>query len=1826
MKTLRLPFGLSGVVGLGCAAWAVCLVLGLAGGVRAQQYGQTTDVSVTFYDFHSDRSNPEFEQPHGKVNGNGNEARTGMVAQNLDSDEKPVASSSGAYLNNGVRFWFRDNSKLTNTTLYKQRTDPNGTVYPTGRDYLTKFRPIYMYNDDGNTAPPGVRIAATNGINGGEWDAVVKYKGNAYSNSEVLSLRGGKDNSNNSIDDAFKNTVIPGTLVFQLSTIQSEARNGVYKFEHDNFFPLKSGITTWTGSGNGTKIGSVKFDTPPNVLSGAKWWTSQGEKDDNFAFTMELKTQFHMKDGLTFNFKGDDDVWLFINKKLVPAVDVGGIHTAVEKSVSLNSLKGTHTLVDGQVYDMHLFYCERHANDSKIRITTNIVSIPPSRIKLNLVGGDIKAGVDKLVHATVGSDTGDVKNPTGNFEWIVTDLGPAKNGQNPPNTIGGANPTLILKPARPGNTLNKSDSINVYAEKAYTYVKVNGCYIQGEVRICADTTLWVGPGDPDRVWIEASQDSIDANLRTPRPIGVIRIEQETYVDNFYGIVRDKFGNWVRRAATTNAGGTALSGTSMLWNTKTATIATADVAAGNGNFTGPTATNISRASRGQGRADRVTTGEGRTDLYAKYIMPNFNSIKQDTAEIVVGSIKYTDIRIVVKQGKDNTSVPVTSGKDQPTGTISMIVGADTTIYAEFYDPVNKKWVPGNVTWTNVGNSVPGATAPTGTPSYWTVKPNAPTTAAGGGTITATNPNGDLTVQVKIVAVNKDPASTWIFTTRGNPDFSKDVSSYLPPAALPKAQPYVRPENFVTVTAGVNLPLVSKIFTEAIPSASTLLDESFSASAWVWTFVNGAPGTGTALSATTGDSVAFKSTVAHQQYRVRVVFTKKGKTPVQQEVIIFVVPDIRTATVTIENEWQMTTANANKPLKVPELAFASNDTTKSVYAILRDQYGNYIAPSGAEIPAAYGVPPTVKKPDWTPKQPTTGIVYAENGQITQGQGNVTRTFNTGEGVWVVVTDNTYNKKDSVKARLLNYYYDSIMIVQKCPSSNIGVSGLCSIPPTGINLTTDDTTTLFVVGRCSDGKCDGGSASGWELVPGDWDRDDGLTNALTTPPNGSNNWPLRPGSTGSGKVTVTRPGPGGTDLTADIPVNITAGAPTRAELVILTPADQRIAGQPIEFEVKYFNSLGEMKVWNNNWVNNEANFADVLAGLGLTNVSPIIVSDEKGKQDLYYKGNLGAGKVNAKLSHDLATGKDIVTITIYNATDNPHQILYTETVSNKVLVAESERFTVLPGTPSKIVIVDNTGKPVPDSVKIRYNDPEIVWRTVAEDPWGNKIGDYPSDWRADNPVEVNKPDRPIIVYVPGDAQENGCGWLVVTGSENKNLKDSLYICVEGRMEMPQYAITRDYDGCGYLDRIDLKFHKPIYFKNKTEEPKKGSDASNFISVKYDKFEWTVDSVKVYPTKDSSVSVWLRDKVGDKAHSGDLQTDWLPTITIKKGFLYTDKSEDKDICGTNANQTVKAIDGAAPVIQTAKLFASDNYIEVRFSEKVKPPSKTTFGTDAQVLNKEYPPKDLFNIWIRGEQSKALQARSRSLFKSAEYESGLSDINNLRFNPNPLEDIVGIYPKDEYTLKFYLKSGKVGPPNDYINIRTSDQKTNPVDQTKVVDKSASNVPLANNRKVALTYGDEPNGSMKAIPNPASPSDKHVDAGKINATHDDKAVAGIKNGDWGGTVFEVTLYVPGAKDANGNPIDPSKQPKVKCQLKVYDLAGNLVISGKNDDAMGGSSGGEFTKLHLYWNGYNSKKMKVAPGTYRMVVLISYTNTGNLSKDEKEFAKDKKYTGLVGISK
>jgi fibro-slime domain-containing protein len=86
----------------------------------------------------------------------------------------------------------------------------------------------------------------------------------------------------------------------------------------------------------------------------------------NGNFCMESHASFIYQKGQKFAFRGDDDVWVFINNKLV--VDLGGIHVPKSDSVNLDTLR----LTADSTYKWDLFYCDRQGCGSSLRIKTSI--------------------------------------------------------------------------------------------------------------------------------------------------------------------------------------------------------------------------------------------------------------------------------------------------------------------------------------------------------------------------------------------------------------------------------------------------------------------------------------------------------------------------------------------------------------------------------------------------------------------------------------------------------------------------------------------------------------------------------------------------------------------------------------------------------------------------------------------------------------------------------------------------------------------------------------------------------------------------------------------------------------------------------------------------------------------------------------------------------------------------------------------------------------------------------------------------------------------------------------------------------------------------------------------------------------------------------------------------------------------------------------------------------------------------------------------------------------------------------------------------------------
>lgn len=143
-------------------------------------------------------------------------------------------------------------------------------------------------------------------------------------------------------------------------SIELTKMGGVYKYENSSFFPLDGLLLGNEGPYYG--------------------------HDHNYHFTYEIHSSFTYQGGETFTFSGDDDVWVFIDGKL--AIDIGGIHSTVTRSVNLDTLG----LTVGDVYDFDFFFAERHITGSNFKITTSIELAPQ-------VGGKISGTVFEDISA-----------------------------------------------------------------------------------------------------------------------------------------------------------------------------------------------------------------------------------------------------------------------------------------------------------------------------------------------------------------------------------------------------------------------------------------------------------------------------------------------------------------------------------------------------------------------------------------------------------------------------------------------------------------------------------------------------------------------------------------------------------------------------------------------------------------------------------------------------------------------------------------------------------------------------------------------------------------------------------------------------------------------------------------------------------------------------------------------------------------------------------------------------------------------------------------------------------------------------------------------------------------------------------------------------------------------------------------------------------------------------------------------------------------------------------------------------------------------------------
>jgi fibro-slime domain-containing protein len=144
---------------------------------------------------------------------------------------------------------------------------------------------------------------------------------------------------------------------FYTDLVLTRNAQGLYTFNDDDFLPLNPGAGWSKFQPSDPDPFGPRVDITPN---------------DVWGFTMELHTNFTYVAGQkqVFTFKGDDDVWVFINDRLV--IDLGGLHPQLTATVNLDSQAVALGLVDGASYPLDFFFAERHSTGSHCQITTSL--------------------------------------------------------------------------------------------------------------------------------------------------------------------------------------------------------------------------------------------------------------------------------------------------------------------------------------------------------------------------------------------------------------------------------------------------------------------------------------------------------------------------------------------------------------------------------------------------------------------------------------------------------------------------------------------------------------------------------------------------------------------------------------------------------------------------------------------------------------------------------------------------------------------------------------------------------------------------------------------------------------------------------------------------------------------------------------------------------------------------------------------------------------------------------------------------------------------------------------------------------------------------------------------------------------------------------------------------------------------------------------------------------------------------------------------------------------------------------------------------------------
>ena len=237
-------------------------------------------------------------------------------------------------------------------------------------------------------------------------EAVKQNLVEGYLNDGYPVLKNGT--SLNGLFDGTWGEVIPHTYVTGLNHLFSyDSSTGTYSYDSDENYAYYD-----IDSSRNTEKNFIVYERSKYKGEGMRHVASfmpysswdDGASQNKFAFGMMISFEFlQPKNGkingqdMVFSFSGDDDVWVFIDNKLV--LDLGGVHERATGSINFANGKvyvnnqsnptlrsvfnsDSDTFADYTSHSLKLFYMERGRGDSNCSIKFNLPPRPTNSIEI----------------------------------------------------------------------------------------------------------------------------------------------------------------------------------------------------------------------------------------------------------------------------------------------------------------------------------------------------------------------------------------------------------------------------------------------------------------------------------------------------------------------------------------------------------------------------------------------------------------------------------------------------------------------------------------------------------------------------------------------------------------------------------------------------------------------------------------------------------------------------------------------------------------------------------------------------------------------------------------------------------------------------------------------------------------------------------------------------------------------------------------------------------------------------------------------------------------------------------------------------------------------------------------------------------------------------------------------------------------------------------------------------------------------------------------------------------------------------------------------------